>query len=291
MFYGRIKKEQLPFAQIRKKGGALTFHLFKKNRHADNTSVKKPRAVAFVDYDNWYISCEKNFHIKPDIKGWRDELSRRFDILDILFFADFTNSAMRQEISRIREITNAIIETQNTSSYYKKDFTDFIMLDHIYQRAFTSKDIDTYIIFSGDGHFSSVASFLITKCRKEVGIYGVRDSVSAQLANTASWIEYLPRENERDRKLYYMLLRNLKYLSDNAAKKDAHPTFWATVEAAARYNGESREELAEALRGLIEKGYIYQTEEAVSYGKKRKIKVLNVRWEQVKKDGLLKEIE
>ena len=268
----------------------MLFDFFKKSKHTNDPTDKKPRAVAFVDYDNWYISCEKNFHQKPDIKGWRDELSHRFDILDILFFADFTNASMRQEISRIREITNSIIETQNSSSHYKKDFTDFIMLDHIYQRAFTSNDIDTYIIFSGDGHFSSVASFLITKCRKEVGVYGVRDSVSAQLANTASWIEYLPREDERDRKLSYMLLRNLKYLSDNMEKKNARPTFWATVDAAAKYNGESRQELAEALRRLIDKGYIYQTEEAVSYGNKRKIKVLNVRWEQVKKDGLLKEI-
>lgn len=144
------------------------FGLFKKQRS------ESKRAIIFVDYEHWYISFDKFYNKKPDIKAFREELAQTYEIADIIFFADFSNPSLRSEISRIREVTGSIIETQNASAHFKKDFTDFIMLDHIYQSALMRSDIDTFIIFSGDGHFSSVVSFLKTKCRKEVGIYGVK---------------------------------------------------------------------------------------------------------------------
>ena len=67
------------------------------------------------------------------------------------------------------------------------------MLDQIYQKAMTAQEISVYVIFSGDGHFSSVASFLINRCGKMVEIYGIRDAISMQLRNTASnTIEWPP---------------------------------------------------------------------------------------------------
>lgn len=101
------------------------------------------------------------------------------EIADIIFFADFSNPSLRSEISRIREVTGSIIETQNASAHFKKDFTDFIMLDHIYQSALMRSDIDTFTFFQATA-FSSVVSFLKTKCRKEVGIYGVKDAISGR---------------------------------------------------------------------------------------------------------------
>ena len=153
----------------------------------------KPKAIAFVDYEHWYISLDKLFgNMRPDIKAWRDALSEKYEMEEIIFFADFSNPALRQEIPRIREVSNYIIETQNTSTSFKKDFTDFIMLDHIYQKAMKSKDIGTFILFSGDGHFNSVCSFLISQLGKKVGVYAIRGAMSNQLKNTASWVELLP---------------------------------------------------------------------------------------------------
>ncbi len=125
---------------------------------------------------------------RPDIRAWRAEISKDYNVKDILFFGDFSNQSLRSDIPRIREVSSSIIETQNASAFHKKDHTDFIMLDHIYQRVMTyGDDTDVFIIFSGDGHFSSVASFLVkTAVRKKVVVYGVRDCLSTQLANTAS---------------------------------------------------------------------------------------------------------
>lgn len=158
------------------------FSLFSKNGQTDG----KKQAIAFVDFEHWYISMDRFYHIRPDIRAWRAHLAENYDIRDIIFFGDFSNPSLRAEIPRIREVTSYIIETQNASDFHKKDYTDFIMLDHIYQRAMTSPELDVYVIFSGDGHFSSVASFLVNRCGKTVAVYGVRDAISMQLRNTAT---------------------------------------------------------------------------------------------------------
>ena len=125
------------------------------------SSKSKKNAIVFVDFEHWYISLDRLHESKPDIKGFRDELEKDYDLKEILFFADFSNNSLRAELPKIRQITNHIIETQNASPAHKKDFTDFIMLDHIYQMAISSPDVDTFKLFSGDGAFSSVVSYLV----------------------------------------------------------------------------------------------------------------------------------
>lgn len=156
---------------------------------SDDAQPRKPYAVAFIDYEHWYISLERMYHTKPDIRKWRTSLAEKFDVGDIIFFGDFSNPSLRADIPRIREITSYIIETQNASAHFEKDFTDFIMLDHIYQKAVTDEAIDVFIIFSGDGHFSSVASFITNRVGKQVGVYAVKGALSTQLRNSANWAE------------------------------------------------------------------------------------------------------
>lgn len=301
------------------------FSLFRKKQHSG-----KPRAIAFIDYEHWYISYDRLLHAKPDIKGWRSMLAEQYDLREMLFFADFSNDALRQEISRIREVSSSIIETQNTSSRYKKDFTDFIMLDHIYQRAFFAQDIDVFLIFSGDGHFSSAVSFLINRCSKKVGVYGVRDAMSQQLKNTASFFMEIPELDLGNREYYPQIFRSLKNLEEKqtSQKTPQYPTFWGTVDAVAGRVHAPKQDIADALRRLLEHGYLYQSEKTVSSlpkfekGKKKgqkepsaaitdqrgdrngrqaasiatsaqpekiTIKVLYVDWKKVRRDGLFTE--
>ncbi len=245
----------------------------------------KPRAVAFVDFEHWYISLDKMYHQRPDIKAWRDKLSEDFDIAEIIFFADFSNQSLRLEIPKIREVSNYIIETQNASSSFKKDFTDFIMLDHIYQKAMNSDDIDTFILFSGDGHFNSVVNFLTTKLNKNVGIYGIRDAMSNQLRNSATWCVTIPELNDPFIETYKAIVRNMQYLKEKSNHGEKlYPTFWTTVETVAKINKIKKRTVAEALRSMISKGYITQLSEKMSDGKT--IKYLNVRWDKCRNDGI-----
>ncbi len=242
-------------------------------------TADKPKAIAFVDYEHWFISMDKLHHERPDIRAWRDELADQYELQEIMFFADFSNPSIRAEIPRIREVSSYIIETQNTSPAYKKDFTDFIMLDHIYRKAASMPDVRVFILFSGDGHFSSVCNYLVTQLRKEVGIYAVRGGMSTQLKNTATWVTLLPKNEDPALGIYRMILGNLQLLQESKDKK-RYPTFWATVEAVARQNRLKRSEVADALRALIEKGCVQQQEVAPEPGKT--IKALTVDWKKSK---------
>ena len=95
--------------------------------------------MAFVDYESWYISLLKNFGLKPDIKAWFEDLSTRVYLTEAVFFADFSHKSLADEIRRIRPYSNKIIDTRSPNGV-EKDYTDFIILDNIYQKALASQD-------------------------------------------------------------------------------------------------------------------------------------------------------
>lgn len=289
---------QLLYNSITAECGFLTgkeesdlFRFLKKNKQPT-----KPRAIAFVDYEHWYISYDKMLHRKPDLREWQKMLAEQYDMAEILFFADFSNPALRAEIPRIREISSSIIETQNASPYHRKDYTDFIMLDHIYQRAMFAQDIPVFIIFSGDGHFSSAASFLVNRCKKTVGVYGVRECLSAQLRNTASYAVELPAVSDGFSDYYQYIFRNLKYLELKQDKKQVqYPTFWGTVDAVSNHYHVDKQMTADAMRRLLENRYLYQVDTVLPNNRRNTspdapatvtIKRLCVDWKRVMRDNL-----
>jgi hypothetical protein len=275
-----------------KKGGKKSISLFTRKPKEEQTRTISlnnglPKAVAFVDYEHWYISLKKNFGIQPNIKGWFEELNTKVNLVEVTFFADFSHKSLADQISRIRPYSNRIIDTRNTTGV-KKDFTDFIILDNIYQKALSSEDIETFIIFSGDGHFSSVVSFLKNFCKKEVGIYGIEDSFSRQLQQTASWCITLPTEEDVHGSYYRLIFEVLKKASESNSKDI--PTQEKTVKAVcALSKTATNQKVTEALNNLIDKGYI-STRTVVSYSDKKKTKKVTglfTDWEKVEKSGFL----
>lgn len=236
------------------------------------------QAMAFVDYEHWYYSYQNLYGIKPQLIAWRKELENRFYLTDILVFGDFSQTPINQELPKIREATNTIIETANPS--FKKDMTDFIMLDSLYQTAAENKHIDTYILFTGDGHFQPVTRYLTQKKNKEVIVYGVQNAFSSQLKVAATkYIEY-PYPAELTRRYYDMIIQNFDYISD----KNINPTFIKTVEAVAGHNQIPQDTVRAALQEMLDKGYIYQKDVPIAFN--RKIKIVCANWEQLIKDGL-----
>lgn len=250
-----------------------------------NRAASKPRAVAFVDYEHWFISLNKMYHIKPDIRGWVKDMSNSMDVKDLYFFGDFSNNAtLRDEITKIRGFTSKIIETGNASGRIKKDFTDFIMLDHIYQEAMARRDhIDVFILFTGDAHFNSAASFLRNICKKEVGIYGIRGGFSNQLKTTASWWVEYPNDAERLKPYFQVIFTSLDRLEKSDKKRKALPTFIRTVETVSTTNNLPRDDVRQAMQWLVDNGYILRRQQN-SFGKK--IMTIDVDWHKVVTDGL-----
>ncbi len=246
--------------------------IFKRQRH---------KAAVFIDYEHWYIALDKSFHIRPNIKDFFNRINAEFDISEMTFFGDFSNASLNSEMHKIRAFTNKIVETHNGTGHYKKDFTDFIMLDHIYRTAFTHKDIDTYIIFTGDGHFSSAVLFLKQTCKKNVIVYGVKNAFSGQLKQTAnSWHE-IPSHEDEILPYKRMVLSSLYELACEHEKPRA--SFVKTVEnVAARFNADGAL-VKKALEELIEKGYVVQY--ASKIGNKN-VRLLRADFEKAKQDGI-----
>ena len=239
-----------------------------------------PKAVAFVDYEHWYISIKNNYGMQPNIKKWFEELNQSYNLLEVNFFADFSHKSLADEIGRIRLFSNKIIDTRSPNGV-KKDFTDFIILDNMYQKALSSEDIDVFILFSGDGHFSSVTSFLKNILRKEVVVYGVNGSFSKQLRETASTFRIIPSESELNEGFYQYIFEYLK-----SSRNPNYNEAIKTVSAKCR-NGVQKQHVAQAMKMLSDAGIV--SERTLPDGRGKKKTALFVDWEKAERSGLYAE--
>lgn len=179
---------------------------------------------------------------------------------------------------KIRGYTNDIVETKNGGGYFKKDFTDFIMLDRIYQTAYTDKSIDTYIIFTGDGHFSSAVLFLKNVCGKNVVVYGVKNAFSGQLKTASSAFFEIDADSVGN--LCRMIISHVKELErDNP---EARPTFMKTIDTVSAKTGTDKAELRRAMERLIDEGCV--TQYVKKFGK-NDVKLLKFNYDKCSANG------
>ncbi len=241
------------------------------------------KAIAFVDYEYWFYSYQNQFRLKTDPLAWRSELEKEFDLKDVMIFGDFSNPKLSAELPKLRTVTNTIVETGNSDIHRKKDMTDFVMLDYIYQVATHQKDIGTFIIFTGDGHFQSVVKYLVQQLKKNVVVYGVKDTFSNQLRAVASRAVQIPAEDAILKNYFSMIISNLAYVAD---KPKIVPTFMGTVEAVAKKNNVPEDGVKAALAKMVDEGYIYQRMERISFNKQVKIVVPD--WDKLIREGIWK---
>lgn len=236
------------------------------------------KTAVFVDYEHWYVALKEIHQRKPNLGAWFDDLTQRGKLLEVTFFGDFSDAGgMREEINNIRLFSNRIIETKNISLHAKKSFTDFIMLDNIYQKIISSPEIEQVILFTGDGDFCSVAAYLRHFCAKVVGVYGVDGAISSQLEATAHWCERLPFSAEPHVECRRAILRNLKYAHTHS--KSA--TFRPTVRLVAEHYDLYEDAVEAELRLLLDEGIVYTMPERSRRDYTIMLNVLKVRWNLV----------
>lgn len=250
--------------------------LFKKKR--------KGRSVAvFIDFEHWCYSLENQFGMRPDVKNFFDELSGKYTIKRVYFFGDFTSAVLRNEINRIREYTNNIIDTQNPSQRTKKDYTDFIMLDYMYRDIEEKDKADTYVIFSGDGHFTSVAAYLKNKKKKRIIVYGIQNSTSNRLKAVADECIVLPTPQQQSNYYKSLVLTSIKHNVSKYGKKH-YTTFRKTAECVSNYYGVEFSAINKVMAEMLKNGVLVKSEELL--GTSRKITTINVDWDLAEKEGL-----
>ncbi|MEG1500717.1 MAG: NYN domain-containing protein [Clostridiales bacterium] len=239
----------------------------------------KKKTIAFIDYEYWRFGLLNQYKLFPDIKSWLEELQEMGNITEIYFFYDFTNKLLQSDYKTIARISQNIINTQNPNGNTTKDYTDFVMLDSIYQKYIFLDTVEQFILFTGDGHFNSVVSFLAGR-GKTVGIYAINGSLNDELAARASWVKII--NNGKD--IYYEhaeALLNSIYNLEIKQNTDSNikATFIKTIEATHQKTGLAKEELRNALSSLIDKQYIQQI-------KSEKLTYLQPDWSKISLDGL-----
>ncbi|HBX22584.1 MAG TPA: NYN domain-containing protein [Desulfotomaculum sp.] len=254
-------------------------HILIKGFNERNTELA---TVVFVDYESMFWSLYNIYGETPKLDVFYEDIKKRGRLIDkIKIFGDFSKPEMKDELSKIRTITNDITNCESTNSETKKDYTDFIMLDHVYQMIITQPTIEQYILVTGDGHFHSVATFLRTFNEKVVGAYGVKGSLSSQLVNCSSWaVEISPQSD-----IYNQYINKILDTIQWAERNNIIPTFKKSVEVAARYHKGERVKFASALSKLIEEGYIEQKETLSDKGVN--LNALFPKWALINKHGLL----
>ncbi|MBR0402467.1 MAG: NYN domain-containing protein [Lachnospiraceae bacterium] len=268
------------------------------------SKTSKPRALAFVDYEHWFYSYKNLFSMTPDLEAWRDELQEYFELEDILVFANFSVNYIAPEWEKLEKLGARVIHTGIAQESSDKDYTDFIMLDHIYQAA-TRKDIEVYVIFTGDGHFGSAVRYIRNKLNKRVIVYGVNRALSGRLKSEASSYVEMPRYEQEQQFYIDLVLNTLERLT--LQKKD--PTYRRTIDGVAKSSRVARDRIKWAMDYLMEKGYVSERKVKVrtstggknsakdggkagadDAGKKQNaeqaVKVLSVDWNAIKKDGI-----
>ena len=240
----------------------------------------RPKALVFVDYEHWFFCLKKFYNLTPDIIEWRKELEGKYEIVDLIVFADFIQEGIQEQLNKIRLVTNSIIETRQATDKYKKDMTDFVMLDSIYQAANEKNDVDAYIIVTGDAHFQSVVKYLKQK-RKRVVIYGVKNGFSNQLKTIADEAIELPVSDEMLKGLYPLIVGNMNFVS---GKFNIVPTYAATARTLSKQYDIPEELFRAALTEMLRAGLLYTKEQRVEFNKF--VTVLSPDWEKLVEAGL-----
>lgn len=239
---------------------------------------EQKRTIVFVDYEYLYISFSKEYSIPPMLNEIFDELKQNGKIMKTYVFGDFTKPELNQERNRVRTMTSNIIDCGNEQNE-RKDFTDFIMLDTIYQELIQNPSVEQFIFFTGDGHFSSVSTFLKNYMDKTVGVYGILGSLSRQLRECSTWVKELRAVEEPTLTYQVNLLKNLKSLESRGKVG----TFMRTVEFTMRSYGGDLYRYENALSELIDDGYVENTL-CDSFADRPAFKILSVNWDKVKNE-------
>lgn len=216
---------------------------------------KRETAIVFVDYEHWLISMKNLYGILPDVRSWAAEIRERHQVKDILFFANFNHPAMKNEVPRLREVSNSIIETQlREDNHPMKDMSDVVMIDALYRQAYDRHSPDTFILFTGDGHFQPVVRYLAQDCKKKVILYGVKNATSRMLREIAAEYHEVPDTENQVRMCYQLITDELDRLTRRYG--EVITSFGSLVQRISEGHHISQQTVEIALRRMMDEGLV-----------------------------------
>lgn len=155
---------------------------------------RKPGVALFVDYE---------YAVLTSLNYWKTPVSPQRIIgaaLEVgpiehaVAFGDFNGEPLRREAAKLRTASIDAVSAPTSSVDGKvKSYTDFVMLDNIYQTLLDRPEIEIFVLMTGDGHFSGVVARLRIRHGKTVGVLGIEGNISGELKAAASFVQELKR--------------------------------------------------------------------------------------------------
>lgn len=283
-----------PYTDQQYKDRQYTDQQYKDRQYTDqqnhfspgNSYPHKKTAIAFVDYEHWFYSMHNHYNTVPDVQSWYRELVQKYDLKDVYIYADFSHEGIAGQMNNLRLITNNIISTQN-SDRSRKDMSDIIILDSMYQSVIERPNIETWILFTGDGHFQSVVKFLRQKCHKEVIVYGVKNCFSKWLMEAASSYVVVPSENadvDPVQSCMLDIIENFIYLHNSTNNQPVILTFHGLSTYIAEKGKLDLAFVQQVLKQMLDLGLI-ETHPSNVRGKR--VQVLEANWPKLQAAGLV----
>lgn len=261
--------------------------LMKERAKSDAEMPVLEDAIVLVDYEHWLYGLKEHYQgIKPNIKGWLEEISTQRNLIRVDFFADFSKPEMAAELGKVRVFSTAVNDTRNANPTYVKDFTDFFILDSLYQVVYRHPNINTIILFTGDAHFAPAVTYLTTFMKKEIIVYGIKGSMSQQLRLAATRYTELPYNSD------YLLPYCRAILESMRKTRQIRPDFFFYFRQTTNYVSEQYgliyQYVQDAMNLLCNEGYLeYGSVTPMEYDEVRNS--LEPNWDKIYRDKIITE--
>lgn len=183
------------------------------------------------------------------------ELRERYEIDSIRFFGNFLDRNLADEVARIREVSNDIIETNcDNGGRFMKDMSDVIMLDAIYRTVAEKRSPRNFVLFTGDGHFQPVVRYLVQDLSKRVDLYGIRTTISRALREAASETFEIPEDDQQLLECFQYIVADFNRIALNHDNPFA--TYQSLVTRVARNNHIPKVRVKMALSEMVNRGLV-----------------------------------
>lgn len=162
--------------------------------------MENQQAVAlFIDYEYVVRGAKEARRQVPSPVSLINVALEHGWVAEARAFADFNDKVIEPYADQL--VAGSINKIQSPVEVHNdgrvKNYTDFFMLDHIYQTAHTRPDIAVYILMTGDGHFGNVAAYLKHRLQKKVIVVGYEGSISQKFAQIGCSVNYFESEPKR----------------------------------------------------------------------------------------------
>jgi uncharacterized LabA/DUF88 family protein len=221
--------------------------------------AKEHKVALFIDFEYLFFTTSNQYGVSPKPEVLIDIASEYGELKVAKAFADLTSSEeLRRAAYLLRTQSIEMVDAAADRSRDRvKNYTDFAMLDAIYGTYLDQEDIGTFVIVTGDGHFSSVVARLRVRCKKNIVIVGLPHFINRELYQSASEV----RELDIDADGPVIDREDLTTFVTNSIQTHPFVTFNKTVSIYSKVRQVDEVAVRKALASLIDEGVFIQVVE------------------------------